>query len=85
MILNKYKSDVKQPSATFHSFIEYMTEQLQLFDDKKSSTLTKKYFDGLFEEFIEKADRILYANRIIINKKPEVEALKQSYLERCAF
>ena len=57
-----------------------MTEQLQLFDDKKSSTLTKKYFDGLFEEFIEKADRILYANRIIINKKPEVEALKQSYL-----
>jgi hypothetical protein len=79
-LYDKYKLDVNQPSATFRSFIEYKTLQLSLFTSNNPSTLTKKYIDDLFDEFIRKGDRIVDANGIIINKRPEVEALKNHYL-----
>ena len=79
-LYDNYKSDVNQPLATFHNFIEYMRLQLTLFYNNNLSTLTKKYFVNLFEEFREKADRIINASGIKINKQRDVDELKKQYI-----
>ena len=66
--------------ATFHNFIEYMSLQLTLFYKNNLSTLTTTYFVNLFEEFKEKADRIINASGIKINKQRDVDELKKQYI-----